>query len=193
MGAKLEVRNVSKSFGPLKVLDDVSLALRPGSVTAIIGQSGSGKSTLLRSINHLERVDAGFIAIERGDYARAEAAFEAARRLSSNVEVIEALAGSALARARRGDRTGARLLLGRADSLAGGYETATHPIVYMAQTHAALGNAGPAVTWLTRSAIPGDRHLQLHLRCDPPFDPIAGDPRFQALLLEPRPARGQGC
>ncbi|KUL94291.1 arginine ABC transporter ATP-binding protein [Bosea sp. WAO] len=56
--------NVSKSFGPLKVLDDVSLALRPGSVTAIIGQSGSGKSTLLRSINHLERVDAGFIAID---------------------------------------------------------------------------------------------------------------------------------
>ncbi|RXT56186.1 ABC transporter ATP-binding protein [Bosea sp. Tri-44] len=63
-GGEIRISNVSKSFGPLKVLDDVSLALRPGSVTAIIGQSGSGKSTLLRSINHLERVDQGFIAID---------------------------------------------------------------------------------------------------------------------------------
>ncbi|WP_332697779.1 amino acid ABC transporter permease/ATP-binding protein [Bosea sp. (in: a-proteobacteria)] len=63
-GGEIRISNVSKSFGPLKVLDDVSLALKPGSVTAIIGQSGSGKSTLLRSINHLERVDAGFIAID---------------------------------------------------------------------------------------------------------------------------------
>jgi polar amino acid transport system permease protein len=63
-GGEIRISNVSKSFGPLKVLDDVSLALRPGSVTAVIGQSGSGKSTLLRSINHLERVDEGFIAID---------------------------------------------------------------------------------------------------------------------------------
>ncbi|MDX3806583.1 amino acid ABC transporter permease/ATP-binding protein [Bosea thiooxidans] len=63
-GGEIRISHVSKSFGPLKVLDDVSLALRPGSVTAIIGQSGSGKSTLLRSINHLERVDEGFIAID---------------------------------------------------------------------------------------------------------------------------------
>ncbi|KRE09164.1 ectoine/hydroxyectoine ABC transporter ATP-binding protein EhuA [Bosea sp. Root670] len=55
---------VSKSFGPLTVLDNVSLTLRSGSVTAIIGQSGSGKSTLLRAINHLERADQGFITID---------------------------------------------------------------------------------------------------------------------------------
>ncbi|MCT4473609.1 amino acid ABC transporter ATP-binding protein [Bosea sp. SSUT22] len=60
----MRISHVSKSFGPLKVLDDVGLALKPGSVTAIIGQSGSGKSTLLRAINHLERVDEGFIAID---------------------------------------------------------------------------------------------------------------------------------
>ncbi|WP_320109557.1 amino acid ABC transporter permease/ATP-binding protein [Bosea sp. NBC_00550] len=63
-GGEIRISHVSKSFGSLKVLDDVNLALRPGSVTAIIGQSGSGKSTLLRSINHLERVDEGFIAID---------------------------------------------------------------------------------------------------------------------------------
>jgi polar amino acid transport system permease protein len=46
------------------VLDGVTLTVRPGSVTVILGPSGSGKSTLLRSINHLERVDGGFIAID---------------------------------------------------------------------------------------------------------------------------------
>ncbi|UHC19178.1 amino acid ABC transporter ATP-binding protein [Methylobacterium currus] len=60
----MRITGVSKSFGPFKVLDEVSLTLRAGSVTAIIGQSGSGKSTLLRTINHLERVDSGFIAID---------------------------------------------------------------------------------------------------------------------------------
>ncbi|KIQ25756.1 arginine ABC transporter ATP-binding protein [Variovorax paradoxus] len=58
------MHGVSKSFGALKVLDDVTLTVPQGSVTVILGQSGSGKSTLLRSINHLERVDDGFIAID---------------------------------------------------------------------------------------------------------------------------------
>ncbi|SDF62944.1 amino acid ABC transporter permease/ATP-binding protein [Bosea robiniae] len=63
-GGEIRIGGVSKSFGPLTVLDNVSLTLRSGSVTAIIGQSGSGKSTLLRAINHLERADQGFITID---------------------------------------------------------------------------------------------------------------------------------
>ena len=45
----------------------MSLEIEPGTVTVILGPSGSGKSTLLRAINHLERVDEGFIQID-GDY-----------------------------------------------------------------------------------------------------------------------------
>lgn len=63
-GGEVTIHGVSKSFGQLKVLDDVTISIPAGSVTTILGQSGSGKSTLLRSINHLERVDDGFIAID---------------------------------------------------------------------------------------------------------------------------------
>ncbi|WP_315974997.1 amino acid ABC transporter permease/ATP-binding protein [Microvirga yunnanensis] len=63
-GGEVSIEGVSKSFGALKVLDGISLHIPAGSVTVILGQSGSGKSTLLRAINHLERVDDGFIAID---------------------------------------------------------------------------------------------------------------------------------
>uniref|UniRef100_UPI001F189392 amino acid ABC transporter ATP-binding protein n=1 Tax=Paracoccus caeni TaxID=657651 RepID=UPI001F189392 len=64
-GGTVEIRGVTKAYGDLVVLEDVDLVIPSGSVTAIIGPSGSGKSTLLRSINHLERVDRGYIAIDR--------------------------------------------------------------------------------------------------------------------------------
>ncbi|MBB3657787.1 polar amino acid transport system permease protein [Rhizobium sp. BK650] len=63
-GGAVRIHGITKSFGPLKVLDRIDLNLPAGSVTAILGPSGSGKSTLLRAINHLERVDSGFISVD---------------------------------------------------------------------------------------------------------------------------------
>ncbi|MEV4880668.1 amino acid ABC transporter ATP-binding protein [Streptomyces cyaneofuscatus] len=60
----VEIRSVHKNFGSLEVLRGVDLSVRPGEVTVILGPSGSGKSTLLRTINHLEKVDQGWISVD---------------------------------------------------------------------------------------------------------------------------------
>lgn len=61
--AGVEVHNLSKSFGDNHVLQNISMKVAPGSVTALIGPSGSGKSTLLRCINYLEQPDHGTITV----------------------------------------------------------------------------------------------------------------------------------
>jgi polar amino acid transport system ATP-binding protein len=60
----VDVRGVHKSFGPREVLRAVDLQARAGEVTVILGPSGSGKSTLLRTINHLEKVNRGYISVD---------------------------------------------------------------------------------------------------------------------------------
>ena len=55
---------VNKWFGPLHVLQDVDLTIDRGEVVVVIGPSGSGKSTLCRTINRLEPIDKGEIAID---------------------------------------------------------------------------------------------------------------------------------
>jgi sulfate transport system ATP-binding protein len=61
------VRNISRRFGDFVALDDVSLEVESGSLTALLGPSGSGKSTLLRIIAGLERPDSGQIILSGKD------------------------------------------------------------------------------------------------------------------------------
>ena len=68
MGIKVE--NARKCFGDFVALDDVSIEVRDGSLTALLGPSGSGKSTLLRVIAGLEEPDSGQILISGEDMTR---------------------------------------------------------------------------------------------------------------------------
>ena len=59
----VNLEDVHKSFGSLRVLKGVSFQVKKGQVVAIIGRSGSGKSTALRCINRLEVIDSGLIEV----------------------------------------------------------------------------------------------------------------------------------
>ena len=63
----IEVRGVHKRFGDFVALDDVSVTIPTGQLTALLGPSGGGKSTLLRIIAGLEHADSGSIVIEGSD------------------------------------------------------------------------------------------------------------------------------
>jgi sulfate transport system ATP-binding protein len=63
----IEVTGVTKKYGDFVALDDVSVSLPTGQLTALLGPSGGGKSTLLRIIAGLESADSGTVAIEGTD------------------------------------------------------------------------------------------------------------------------------
>src|SRR5918994_7450861 len=68
MGIKVE--GATKRFGDFLALDDVSIDVPEGSLTALLGPSGSGKSTLLRLISGLERPDGGRVLLSGKDVTR---------------------------------------------------------------------------------------------------------------------------
>lgn len=65
----IEVRNLVKSFGDKKVIDDISFTVNDGEILAIVGFSGSGKSTVLKLISDLIEKDSGEIITSGGDIA----------------------------------------------------------------------------------------------------------------------------
>jgi putative ABC transport system ATP-binding protein len=65
---RLATLNLSRSVGPLKIVDDISLEVRSGEVLAVVGPSGSGKSSFLRLLNRLDEPTSGSVLIDGVDY-----------------------------------------------------------------------------------------------------------------------------
>jgi sulfate/thiosulfate transport system ATP-binding protein len=66
----IEARHIVKRFGDFTALDDVTVEVEGGSLTALLGPSGSGKSTLLRVIAGLEQPDAGVVCLDGVDVTK---------------------------------------------------------------------------------------------------------------------------
>jgi glutamate/aspartate transport system ATP-binding protein len=60
----IEIKNVSKWYGPVQVLNDCTVSINKGDVVVVCGPSGSGKSTLIKTVNGLEPVQQGSIHVD---------------------------------------------------------------------------------------------------------------------------------
>src|SRR2546422_101792 len=130
----------------------------------------------------LGRVAAGQIALARGRHHEAESQLGAARRLptgpgSAGLSGLVSLAVSA------GDTVAARRLVAEAEARTDPVAPDNHSAVNIAAAYAVLGEVDRALAWLERYRPARDLHFQLHLRLDPPLDPLPPQPRVQALLL----------
>lgn len=67
---RIQIENLSKSFGPLRAIDNISLQLEPGQVIALIGPNGAGKTTLLQSLAGLIAPDKGKILFDGHSFDR---------------------------------------------------------------------------------------------------------------------------
>ena len=67
MTAELEVRGLTKNFGELRAVDDVSFTLRSGKIAALVGESGSGKSTVARVLVRLHNASSGSVLYDGKD------------------------------------------------------------------------------------------------------------------------------
>ena len=142
----------------------------------------------------LARQAASVIAIEQGKYDEAASHADAALNLSSGVEIANSMANQALVKARHGNRPLAMATALGAEVVAGRFPPMNlHSAVYIAEVHAATGDAFKAMSSLGSYSKPREGHFQLHLRCSPTFAPIENDSAFKALLVRPRPAPGSHC
>jgi len=69
MNYALEMKNIYKSFSGVKVLQDVTLQIKPGEVHALMGENGAGKSTLMKILMGIYKVDAGMICMSGQEVA----------------------------------------------------------------------------------------------------------------------------
>lgn len=67
---KIEVRNISKTFGKLKVLDEIEITFEAGQVIALLGANGAGKTTLLRTLSGIVAPDSGEFLFDGQRFSR---------------------------------------------------------------------------------------------------------------------------
>src|SRR4051794_4449281 len=107
---RVEVRGLTKSFGPVRAVSDLSFTVEPASVTGFLGPNGAGKTTTMRMVLGLERPDAGDATFDGRPYAALpapvrtvgavlETAFHPARSGRNHLRVYCRAAGLPLARA----------------------------------------------------------------------------------------------
>jgi branched-chain amino acid transport system ATP-binding protein len=89
----IEVRNVSKSFGGLQVLDKVSISAAAGRVTALIGPNGAGKSTLANIINGFTAADLGEVLFNGDNVSKEHNSKRAGRGLARTFQNLELFKG----------------------------------------------------------------------------------------------------
>jgi branched-chain amino acid transport system ATP-binding protein len=112
----LELRGVSIAFGGLRAVDDVSLAVAPGSLSALIGPNGAGKTTLFAIVSGFLRPDRGAVRFDGRDIAGVPPHRNARAGLTRTFQIVQPFAGQTV---RDNIAVGAHLhLAGRAAALA---------------------------------------------------------------------------
>jgi branched-chain amino acid transport system ATP-binding protein len=92
-GALLRLERLAKSYGALKVTDDVTLDVREGELHAVIGPNGAGKTTLIHQISGLARPDGGRILFAGEDISRLTMAERVHRGLARSFQITSILPG----------------------------------------------------------------------------------------------------
>jgi branched-chain amino acid transport system ATP-binding protein len=84
----LEIRNLSKTFGGLKVIDDLSFSVAHGERLALIGPNGAGKTTVFNLITGVYPVDSGTISLEGQEITKLPSRYRIRRGLARTFQNI---------------------------------------------------------------------------------------------------------
>lgn len=89
----LEVSSISRSFGGVRALDDMSLSVAQGSITGLIGPNGAGKTTMFGVISGFVRPDAGHVRYLGADITAEPAHLRARRGIARTFQIVQPFAG----------------------------------------------------------------------------------------------------